>query len=349
MHYANQQFPRINLSQLQLVAQYMQSQHIVLQDVFDTEQIALINSSYETSRPVHISSEPFNQILKKLASYLNEPTISLKIASTVKTENLGILGYLLHASATLGEALLLLRKYGKLINNEMENMMIEQEGEVMHLTWKAYLNEDSYVAELGMAIMMQFTRQLIDPSGHNAQQFRIHQVSFHHKKQQDKQAYDDFFACPVLFDQPFMRFSFPLRNLSIALEKPDKILLNILQSQAEQALKALPQSSEFLQAVQRHLISLCQHGEPRISSLARCMNMSTRTLQRRFVEQQSSFQDVLDTVRQQLCNEYLQQHIQLSDIAQLLGYSDQSAFTRAYKRWTGSTPHQQRLASQKNI
>lgn len=349
MHYASQQFPRINVSQLQLVAQYMQNHQIVLQDVFDAEQIALINSSYETSRPVHISTEPFNQILKQLAIYLNEPTISLKIASTVKTENLGILGYLLHASATLGEALLLLRKYGRLINNEMENMMIAQDSEVMHLTWKAYLHEDSFVAELGMAIMMQFTRQLIDPSGQNDQQFRIHQVSFHHKKQQDKQAYEDFFACPVLFDQPFMRFSFPLRNLSIELEKPDKILLNILQSQAEQALKALPESSEFLQAVRRHLMRLCQHGEPKISSLAKCMNMSTRTLQRRFVEQQSSFQDVLDTVRQQLCTEYLQQHIQLSDIAQLLGYSDQSAFTRAYKRWTGSTPHQQRLASQKNI
>lgn len=349
MHYANQHFPRISVSQLQLVAQYMQSNHIVLADVFDEAQIALINSSFETSQPVQICSEPFNQILKQLSQFLNEPTISLKIASSIKTENLGILGYLLHASATLGEALLLLRKYGKLINNEMENMLIEQDGEVMHLSWKAYLDEDSFVAELGMAIMLQFTRQLIDPSGHNGQQLKIHQVSFYHKKQQDKQPYEEFFGCHVLFDQPFMRFSFPLKNLSIALEKPDKILLNILQNQAEQALKALPESSEFLQEVHRHLMILCQHGEPKISSLARCMNMSTRTLQRRFAEQQSSFQDVLDTVRQQLCTEYLQQHIQLSDIAQLLGYSDQSAFTRAYKRWTGSTPHQQRLASQKNI
>lgn len=349
MNNTSQHFPRINVSQLQLVAQYMQLKGIVLTDVFNTEQIALINTSFETSGPVQISSEPFNQILKQLAHYLNEPTISLSIASMIKTENLGILGYLLHASSTLGEALLLLKKYGKLINNEMENMLIAQEGEVMHLTWKAYLNEDSFVAELGMAIMMQFTRQLIDPSGLNGQQLTIHQVSFHHKKLQNKQAYEDFFACPVLFDQPFMRFSFPLRNLSIALEKPDKILLNILQSQAEQALKALPESSEFIQAVNRHLMMLCQHGEPKISSLAGCMNMSTRTLQRRFSEQHASFQEVLDAVRQQLCTEYLQQHIQLSDIAQLLGYSDQSAFTRAYKRWTGSTPHQQRIASQKNI
>lgn len=349
MHYTNQNFPRINVNQLQLVAQYMHNHDIVLTDVFDEAQIALINSSFETSRPIQISSAPFNQILKQLSQYLNEPTISLKIASSIKTENLGILGYLLHASATLGEALLLLRKYGKLINNEMENMLIEQDGDVMHLTWKAYLNEDNYVAELGMAIMLQFTQQLIDPSGHNKQPLNIHQVSFHHKKTQGLQPYLDFFGCPVVFDQPFMRFSFPLRNLSIALEKPDKILLNILQSQAEQALKALPESSEFIQAVHRHLVMLCQDGEPKISSLARCMNMSTRTLQRRFSEQQASFQDVLDTVREQLCTEYLQQHIQLSDIAQLLGYSDQSAFTRAYKRWTGSTPHQQRLASQKNI
>lgn len=349
MHYINTRSPLINLSQLQLVAQYMQHQGIALAEVFDEEQVHLIHASYESSGSVQISSQYLNQMLKQLAQYLADPLVSLKIASMIKTENLGILGYLLHACATLGEALLLLKRYGKLINNEMDSMRIESDGDTMHLTWNSYNSEDNYVAELGIAIMMQFTYQLIMPSEQNQNQLKINQISFYHKNPQDKKPYQNFFGCPVLFEQPYIRFSFPTHNLAVALERPDKILLNILQNQAEQVIQALPNSSEFIQDAQRHLINLCQSGEPKIFHLAERMNLSTRTLQRRFSDYQISFQHLLDEVRKQLCADYLKQHIQLSDIAQLLGYSDQSAFTRAYKRWTGNTPHQQRIASHKNI
>ncbi len=102
MNYINKRFPLINVSQLQLVAQYMQHCGIALTDVFDGQQLAFLHSSYEASGPVQISSEHLNQILRQLAQYLADPTLSLKIARMVKTENLGILGYLLHACSTLG-------------------------------------------------------------------------------------------------------------------------------------------------------------------------------------------------------------------------------------------------------
>lgn len=78
--------------------------------------------------------------------------------------------------------------------------------------------------------------------------------------------------------------------------------------------------------------------------LADRLHLSQRTLQRRLAQYDLSFQQLLDDVRQQLCRQYLQQQVSLYDIAQLIGYSDQSAFTRAYKRWTGTTPLQQRRA-----
>jgi AraC-like DNA-binding protein len=165
----------------------------------------------------------------------------------------------------------------------------------------------------------------------------------------DMDCYQRFFGCPVYFDQPMTSVVFPAETLSIAIRRPDRQLLDILQQQADQALLALPQQDEFVQQVHRHLIALCHAGEPNVQALAERMHLSVRTVQRRLSSIQLTFQQVLDEVRQQLCLQYLQQQVQLSDIAQLLGYSDQSAFTRAYKRWTGNTPHQQRMASRHRL
>lgn len=329
----------VNSNQLQLMVQFMQQRQIALSDVFDVEQLALVTSACTGQQTSHVPVPQFVLLLEQLAAYLEDQTIALSIAQGINTANLGILGYLLHACENMGEALLRLHRYGKWINNDMEQMQIIQQGHQIELRWPQPKPLHGIMHELGMAILQQFSLQLVGRS------LNINHVHFNHSLRggaANLKRYEQFFGCPVLFDQPCSVFSFPASTLNIPIEKPDKALLDILQQQAEQALNSMPSTGVFLQQAQRKLIELCQLGEPTLAQLARQLHLSSRTLQRRLMQHEVSFQQLLDEVRQQLCTQYLHQHVPLSDIAQLLGYSDQSAFTRAYKRWTGSTPLQQR-------
>lgn len=328
----------INSNQLQLMVQYMQQQQITLSDVFDSDQLTLLTNACAGQKVSHIPAAQFSLMLKKLSTYMRDPAIALSIAQCVNTANLGILGYLLHACDSLGEALVRLLRYGKLIINDMDHVRLEQVGANLELQWPDIAVGDHLIMEFGMAVMRQFSLQLA------GRPLQLNYVHLMHDLVGEAEPYDSFFGCEVYFNQPLNLISFPAANLEIPIEKPDKALLEILQQQAEEALKNLPSVDVFLQQAQRQLMGLCQQGEPNLTQLAERLHLSQRTLQRRLAQYDLSFQQLLDDVRQQLCRQYLQQQVSLRDIAQLIGYSDQSAFTRAYKRWTGTTPLQQRRA-----
>jgi AraC-like DNA-binding protein len=99
----------------------------------------------------------------------------------------------------------------------------------------------------------------------------------------------------------------------------------------------------FLQDVRRAVMRLCRQGVPTLEQVAEQFHLTPRTMQRRLADHGTRFQPLVDEVRLQLADQYLQDdRLPLTDIAELLGYSDQSAFTRAYRRWTGVTPHERR-------
>jgi AraC-like DNA-binding protein len=76
-----------------------------------------------------------------------------------------------------------------------------------------------------------------------------------------------------------------------------------------------------------------------LDSVAGILNLTPRTLQRRLSEQDESFKGLLDKVRKELALTYIAQpFIDLAELAYLLGFSDQTAFQRAFKKWTGTTP-----------
>jgi AraC-type DNA-binding domain-containing proteins len=84
-------------------------------------------------------------------------------------------------------------------------------------------------------------------------------------------------------------------------------------------------------------------GEPSIERISRQLGTSSRTLQRRLQEAGTSFRHELSLVRQELALSYLRDpRLQIVDIAMLLGYSEHSAFTRAFKEWSGRSPHEAR-------
>jgi AraC-like DNA-binding protein len=95
--------------------------------------------------------------------------------------------------------------------------------------------------------------------------------------------------------------------------------------------------------VKAGIIDSLPSGPVANEKVARELGMSVRSLQRRLAEAGTSFRDLLDTSRQEMAQSYIREpEIELVEIAFLLGFSDQSAFSRAFKRWTGNSPNEVR-------
>jgi AraC-like DNA-binding protein len=91
--------------------------------------------------------------------------------------------------------------------------------------------------------------------------------------------------------------------------------------------------------VRSKIIDQLPDGIPRQDHIAGSLNLSLRSLQRRLREEETSFKDLLENTRQTLAGQYLREsHRSIGEITYLLGFSESSNFTRAFKRWTGMTP-----------
>lgn len=128
--------------------------------------------------------------------------------------------------------------------------------------------------------------------------------------------------------------------LGLPLADPDTVLLPHLAAHAQTLLDGLPQhDGELAFRVQAEIAGLLPRGVPTKQAVADRLGLSPRTLSRRLSEEGTGFETLLTDLRRDMADRYLRdRQLGLAQIAHLLGYSDQAAFTAAYRRWTGTTP-----------
>jgi AraC-like DNA-binding protein len=169
------------------------------------------------------------------------------------------------------------------------------------------------------------------------------EISFVHDALGPTDDYQNLLRCPVRFgcEQTALRFD------DDALEAPsqrhDPNLFRLLEAHAEKVLAEMPRTATLRERVRREVVRRVREGEPSITSIAAALATSERSLQRKLQMEGVSFRDVVDEARHKLALVYLADHmLSMTDVACLLGYSEGAAFTRAFKRWTGSPPSQVR-------
>ena len=131
--------------------------------------------------------------------------------------------------------------------------------------------------------------------------------------------------------------------LDLPVRTADPPLYNVLQMQAEEALARLPSADDVLRKVHEGIHGALANGAPELGDVARGMGNAPRTLQRLLHERGTSFQQELEAIREELARRYVADpRLPLGEVAFRLGYRELSAFLKAFKRWTGSTPSQYR-------
>lgn len=166
-------------------------------------------------------------------------------------------------------------------------------------------------------------------------------VYFRHSKPCDPDPCADYFGCEIKYDQPFDCLEFKASLADVKLPQANPELLQTLESRLDRALNNLDNLDQMTNQV--HQCILYSLGQTPVSmySVATSLGYSAQSLTRGLKEEGSSFRDILRDVRRQNAEFYLKENRRsLSEIALALGYSDQSAFTRAYRSWHGVPPSQ---------
>lgn len=303
-----------------------------------SEQVAEIEALRKQLSQYNANSRmPFTDwwhALEIIAKLYNKSYIGLEVGAYIQPGHCGVLGYLSLSCEYLAEALQRFERFQRLLY-EGNEAFTHAEGELVTFSWPfdyGYSTRES--DEVLISSLANYVRMLVGDDT-----LRPTKIGFVHAKPKDVAPYFQLLGCDVEFDCKNTYISFPVSMLTLKVAKADPALRALLDQQAHALLDVLPNGDHFEQQFYKYVLRAMQDGKPTIEEVARYMKLSSRTLHRRLEERELVFKVLLQKTRQQLAQQYLKEgRLTLSEIALLLGYSEQSAFSRAFKQWLGITP-----------
>ncbi len=168
-------------------------------------------------------------------------------------------------------------------------------------------------------------------------------VRFTHPRPARVDEHERIFRAPVHHGCQRNELVFERVVMGRAQRSAEPRLMQILERQLESILSRLPESRSCQDDVKRCIMDKLPEREPVVAEVAAKLRMSPRSLQRRLRSEGTSFAAVLSELRRDQALRYLQEgQLSIGEVAFLLGFLDVTAFHRAFKRWTGSTPAQHR-------
>lgn len=164
------------------------------------------------------------------------------------------------------------------------------------------------------------------------------EVMLRHSAPRDRNPYEQIFHLPVRFESECNAIVFHAEDLERAVPSANEELAMALDEMTSKYL-ALRFGHRFSRKVRDVLVAQLPTGEPRKGETARMLGLTERTLLRRLRDENTTYQEVLDRLREELAFDYLQRDdLTIEAIAALLGFSGSNTFSRAFARWTGQRP-----------
>ncbi len=172
--------------------------------------------------------------------------------------------------------------------------------------------------------------------------FNLTRVTVRHDKPDNISEYEKVFPCPISFSQPDNSLVFNAVSLNHPISFPNKDLLNLFEQYAKEILAKISTHDSLPKKVSQILINILQRGDsPSVELIAMKLNMSIRKLQGLLEQERTTYKQLLHSVKKELAFSYLSDsQLSPAEVSYLLGFSEPSAFYRAFKKWTGNTPGQ---------
>ncbi|HEY1374542.1 MAG TPA: AraC family transcriptional regulator [Candidatus Binatia bacterium] len=291
--------------------------------------------------PVAVHAE----ILEKAAKSTGDACFGLHWGVTRDPRFFGPLAYVLLNSPTIGAAAENAGRYAKVRNqasdwsctHEGNRSFIRQSLQGVGSDWRRLCRQSS---DCFMAEALNILRMMV------GSRWAPFEVQFAHDPPSRDSEYIRVFGAPASFGHETNAFVVDSEFLKRDVPAADPYLYPTLKRYLDQVLEEVPPENGFLASVRKAVADSMRNGDCKLAAVAKRLGMTVRTFQRALKEHHTEFQALLDDTRYRFAQNYLRepQHT-LTEVAFLLGYSEVSAFNRAFKRWTGSTPMEYRRNS----
>jgi AraC-like DNA-binding protein len=287
----------------------------------------------EPTETVPVAKE--DALWRSVLARTDDPTFGLRAARALGRGALRGVEYAMRSSATLADALGLLERFSRLLHRSRFYYVRPESGGTVSLVYEAPSGEvpEAVVADFGLASIVLLLR---DATGTD---WSPRRVRLRHRGEGDPSAYRRVFRTTPEFDEPENSLELDAAVLATPMREPDPALRAVLERYLQTELETVDPARSLEEAVRAAIGRSLPEQESDLEAVAVQIGLSSRVLQKRLQQAGTSFQEVLDGVREAQAKRYLlQPSITLAGAALLLGYSDVTAFHRAFKRWTGVTP-----------
>ena len=288
-----------------------------------------------------IEADKLDAILRLAIPLIRDPAFGLQAARCWHPSNLGVLGHAWLSSSTLRTGLNRLSRYSRLVG-ERALTESEESGQGVKVRFWAKRGNPAVVAvaavfvDVAMALLLDMCRMNAGAA------LRPMAASLRRGRPENVDAYARFFGCQVRFGAEENAFVLSVKDADRSLPSSNKQLAAVFDRMLTEELARLDKSNVIARCRAAVLEDL-PSGEASAEETAKQLHMSPRTLQRKLAEAQTTYVQLVDDTRKDLALRYIEDpRRSITDITFSLGFSQPSAFTRAFRRWTGLAPSEYR-------
>ncbi|WP_238547607.1 AraC family transcriptional regulator [Meridianimarinicoccus roseus] len=258
-------------------------------------------------------------------------------ARQIRVDDIGVLGLAIKTAPTLRASLERIERYWRVVTDTAVYCLDAGANPAL-LTFEARTEHHP---------VLEFRNEgALAGLAHNMRRFVrgdlvLDHVSFRHPCRCDPARYAALFGCPVFFEADRNAIALNPAMLNLPNCLGDAAVSDFLTGHLEREIGSLQADVSVRAALLRRITPALSDGVPQAADIARDMGMSERTLYRRLAAEGLTFRDVLTEAQSSLAKDLLRDSDNsIAEIAFLTGFSEQSTFSRAFKRWFGQAPAQ---------
>jgi AraC-like DNA-binding protein len=280
----------------------------------------------------------FYDLLEQAAELTGEDLFGMHYSLALDPAALDVLGFLAMTSPNLGVAFERMFRYQALLAEGETGNIARARGQVTIslVNWGPRRPAHRMWNEATMVDMVVNGRQMVGAD------FEVVEVRFRHSAPAAAERLRAALDAPIRFDAEDDALVVPEAVLALPMPSADPAMFEYFDREAARRAALRPATETLLDELRRRIEAALPEGVPELSTLAGQLGRSPRTLQRHLAGHRTSLRDVIDDVRRELALRHLAADLSIAEISFLLGFSQPSAFHRAFRRWTDRTPAQWR-------
>lgn len=284
-----------------------------------------------------ISFAAFAQMLEACATEWDCPEFGLLLGQSQNLNVLGPIGLVARLSKTVGDAMEALCSHANIHSNGCDLYVAKGLGEGGKMAAVTYRTRPGTGAGLQVLMLSMAIARNVIVNVTGTLEFTPSRITFNAPQPEHCSEARKFFNCPLHFGEMETMLYFDGRLLNQPTAIHDTAYAPLIRTYLDQVGQQF--EANLLESTRRLIGQLISTGRCSCKVVAECLNLQPRTLQRRLKANNTTFSELLDNYRKAMAIELVQRNsMPLVQIAQALGYADQSVFNQAFRRWTGSTP-----------